>query len=67
MAYVNSVSLAMANKIFNVVGVFFEENHVEGGYMAIHKTNVLRRRTLTECCTAVLTEWLTLKPLVNTN
>lgn len=61
MAYTNAISLHMANKIFSVIGVSFEENVLEGGYIAKYCDRVLRRRTLTECCTSVLTEWLVIR------
>ncbi|MBD2513335.1 hypothetical protein H6G91_40370 [Nostoc muscorum FACHB-395] len=61
MSWSKSISLDVANKLFNVIGVYFEQNDLEGGYVAKHENKILRRPTLTACCMAVLTDWVTIK------
>lgn len=53
MFWSKSISLDVANKIFDVIGVFFEQNELEGGYIAKHESKTLRRAALTACCMAV--------------
>lgn len=60
MAWAKSISLDIANKIFEAIEVSFEENELEGGYIAKHHHKILRRATLTNCCIAVLTDWVTI-------
>ncbi|MHC0067694.1 hypothetical protein ACWATR_33175 [Nostoc sp. UIC 10890] len=61
MAWAKSISLDVANKLFDVIEVSFEQNELEGGYIAKHQNKTLRRPTLTACCMAVLTDWITIK------
>ncbi|MEJ6485488.1 hypothetical protein N0Y54_30005 [Nostoc punctiforme UO1] len=61
MSWSKSISLDVANKLFDVIGVSFEQNELEGGYIAKHESKTLRRPTLTACCMAVLTDWVTIK------
>lgn len=61
MSWSKSISMDVANKIFDVIGVFFEQNELEGGYIAKYESKTLRRETLTACCMAVLTDWVTIK------
>jgi hypothetical protein len=37
MAWAKSISLDVANKLFDVIGVSFEQNELEGGYVAKHE------------------------------
>jgi hypothetical protein len=61
MSWSKSISLDVANKIFDVIGVSFEQSELEGGYVAKHESKTLRRPTLTACCIAVLSDWMTIK------
>jgi hypothetical protein len=61
MSWSKSISLDIANNIFDVIGVSFEQNELEGGYIAKYESKTLRRATLTACCMAVLTNWVTIK------
>lgn len=61
MSWSKSISLDVANKLFEVIGVYFEQNELEGGYVAKHKNKTLRRPTLTACCIAVLSHWVKIK------
>jgi hypothetical protein len=62
MTWTSSISLAAANKVFEVTGVTFENNKVEGVYIANRqRKEVIRRATLTACCQAVLQEWMEIK------
>ncbi|WP_414515967.1 hypothetical protein [Nostoc sp. PCC 9305] len=61
MSWSKSISLDVANKLFEVIGVSFEQNELEGGYIAKHEIKTLRRPTLTACCIAVLSDWVTIK------
>ena len=47
MSWSKSISLDVANKLFEVIGVSFEQNELEGGYIAKHESKTLRRPTLT--------------------
>jgi hypothetical protein len=58
MSWSKSISLDVANNIFDVIGVSFEQNELEGGYIAKYESKTLRRATLTACCMAVLTDWV---------
>jgi hypothetical protein len=51
----------VANKVFDVIGVSFEQNELEGGYIAKHESKTLIIVILTACCMAVLTDWVTIK------
>ncbi|MBN3948467.1 MAG: hypothetical protein HWQ38_19215 [Nostoc sp. NMS7] len=61
MSWSKSISLDVANKLFDVIGVSFEENELEGGYVAKHQYKTLIRPTLIACCMAVLSDWITIK------
>ncbi|MEH1810676.1 hypothetical protein [Nostoc sp.] len=61
MSWSKSISLDVANKLFDVIGVSFEENELEGGYVAKHQNKTLRSPTLIACCMAVLSDWITIK------
>ncbi|MHC5747076.1 MAG: hypothetical protein ACYTXT_35375 [Nostoc sp.] len=61
MSWSKSISLDVANKLFDVIGVSFEQNELEGGYIAKYESKTLRRPTLTACCIAVLSDWVTIK------
>jgi hypothetical protein len=61
MSWSKSISLDVANNIFDVIRVSFEQNELEGGYIAKHESKTLRRATLTACCMSVLTNWVTIK------
>lgn len=61
MSWSKSISLDVANKFFDVIEVSFEQNELEGGYIAKHESKTLRRPALTACCIAVLTDWVTIK------
>ncbi|MBG1262506.1 MULTISPECIES: hypothetical protein [Nostoc] len=61
MSWSKSISLDVANKLFDVIGVSFEQNELEGGYIAKHESKTLRRPTLIACCIAVLSDWVTIK------
>lgn len=37
MSWSKSISMDVANKIFDVIGVSFEQNELEGGYIAKHE------------------------------
>ncbi|MHC5761381.1 hypothetical protein [Nostoc sp.] len=60
MSWSKYISLDVANKIFDVIGVSFEQS-LEGGYVAKHESKTLRRPTLTAWCIAVLSDWVTIK------
>lgn len=61
MSWSKSISLDVANKLFNVVGVYFEQNQLEDGYVAKHKNRTLKRPMLIASCMAVLSDWITIK------
>jgi hypothetical protein len=61
MVWTKSISLDVANKLFDVIGVSFEQNELEGGYLAKHEHKILIRPTLTACCIAVLNDWVTIQ------
>jgi hypothetical protein len=61
MSWSKSISMDVANKLFDVIRVSFEQNELEGGYIAKHESKTLIRETLTACCMAVLTDWVTIK------
>jgi hypothetical protein len=63
MSWSKSISLDVANNIFDVIGVSFEQNELEGGYIAKHESKTLIRAKLTACCMAVLTNWVTIKEI----
>ena len=46
MSWAKSISLDVANKLFNVIGVYFEQNDLEGGYVAKYENKILRRRNV---------------------
>ncbi len=58
MSWSKSISLDVANKLFDVIGVYFEQNELEGGYVAKHKNKTLIRSTLTVYCIGVLSDWV---------
>ncbi|MHC5862989.1 hypothetical protein [Nostoc sp.] len=43
MVWTKSISLDVANKLFDVIGVSFEQNELEGGYLAKHEDKTLIR------------------------
>ncbi|MCW5318809.1 hypothetical protein GTQ43_35705 [Nostoc sp. KVJ3] len=43
MVWTKSISLDVANKLFEVIGVSFEQNELEGGYLAKHEHKTLIR------------------------
>ncbi|RCJ29555.1 hypothetical protein A6769_35480 [Nostoc punctiforme NIES-2108] len=61
MVWTKSISLDVANKLFDVIGVYFEQNELESGYLAKYKHKILIRLTLTACCIAVLNDWVAIK------
>lgn len=61
MSWSKSISLDVANKLFDVIGVYFQQNELEGGYVAKHEHKTLIRPTLNACCIAVLSDWVTIK------
>ena len=61
MSQSKSISMDVANKIFDVIGVSFEQNELEGSYIAKYESKTLKRPTLTACCIAVLSDWVTIK------
>jgi hypothetical protein len=61
MSWSKSISLDVANKIFDGIGVSFEQSELEGSYVAKHESKTLRRPMLTACCIAILSDWVTIK------
>lgn len=63
MAGWNGLSLAVATKLLNAIGVEIAKNEEEGCVVASHPNSdeVIRRTSITACVEAVLRDWVTLK------
>lgn len=58
MTWKQSIKLESTNELFSVIGVVFEKDEIEGGYVAKLGDRRLRRPTLMKCAQAVINEWV---------
>lgn len=58
MTWKQSIKLEPTNELFSEIGITFEKDEVEGGYVARLGDRRLRRPTLMKCAQAVMSEWV---------